>query len=182
MRPRFRPGHLGVKASDRVGALTALTTKARKRARALAAEKTPPAAAPGTFSKQVATLRQRADNPMEAAFLIDCALTQYLQGGRGWGEKVERILALCEGETLSKDAKTHVDGVLGEVLRAGGAVHDICERVDPINVVLEDLLVMAGVLAPEKALLEPDPPGGQEPAATHPRRSGDAPEGRTRRC
>lgn len=79
--------HLGVKASDRVGALTALTTKARKRARALAAEKTPPAAAPGTFSKQVATLRQRADNPMEAAFLIDCALTQYLQGGRRLGRE-----------------------------------------------------------------------------------------------
>ncbi|WP_404381577.1 response regulator [Caenispirillum salinarum] len=154
---------LGIKPSDRIGTLTALAAKAQKRTRARITEKKPPEARPGGYSDQVAALRQAAGDEAEAAFLADSALTQYLQGGRDWGEKTERILALCEGESLSAEAKARVDQVLGEVLRAGGAIHDICERVDPINMVLEDLLVMAGVLAPETPLLEPDPPGGKAP-------------------
>lgn len=152
--------HLGIKASVRVTALVALTSEANKRTRALLQAKRPPEAKPGQFSDQVARLHATAETPADAAFLVDSALTQYLQGCRDWGEKVERILALWDGETLSETARGAVDAILEEVLRAPGALYDICERQDPLDLLLEDVLVMAGALAPETPLLEPESPEG----------------------
>lgn len=151
---------MGIKASVRVTALVALTSEANKRTRALLQAKRPPEAKPGQFSDQVARLHATAETPADAAFLVDSALTQYLQGCRDWGEKVERILALWDGETLSETARGAVDAILEEVLRAPGALYDICERQDPLDLLLEDVLVMAGALAPETPLLEPESPEG----------------------
>lgn len=154
---------LGLKTADRLDALSALATKAHKRARALISGAKLADATVGGLSALVAAVRQTARDAAEADFLIDVALTQALQGSHDWGEKVERLLAFWEGETLSADAKAHVDAVLGEVLRANGAIHEICERADPVALVLEDMLVMAGLLAPDTPLLEPEPAAGRTP-------------------
>lgn len=149
--PRLRQ-----KVSQRIGELANLVGAVQRQTRARLSERRPPDAEPGRFSAQAAALSAAGASPQEADFLVTASLCQYLGSGRDWGGKVERLLALWEAETLTGPAKAAVDGVLGEVLRSPGALHDIGERVDPVALVIEDALVMLGLLGETEALLDRD--------------------------
>lgn len=153
----------GESPARRLTALTALAAAAQKDTRARTQALKPPEAKPGAFTALVDQARA-AHDAATAAFIVDSALTQFLMGGRTWADKTEALLALWEAEALSDAAKAAVDGVLGEILHSRGALHDVCERVDPVHMVLEDALVMLGLIDAARPLLEPEPVTGKPPA------------------
>ncbi|SOE00439.1 response regulator [Caenispirillum bisanense] len=154
---------LHVKPAQRLTDLVALVGAVLKQTRARLAAGKPPEAKAGQFAAQVRQLEAAAESPAEAAFLIDAALSQALHGSRDWADKAERLLTLWEAEALPPSAKAAVAGLLAEIFRSPGALHDISERVDPVTLVIEDALVMLGLLAPERALLELEVLDGKAP-------------------
>lgn len=162
--PRLR-----VKPAQRMTELVALAAAVHKQTRARLTEHKPTEAKPGAFGKLVSSLRAGAGSEAEAAFLIDAALTQALSGSsRNWADKADRLVAIWEAEadTLPAAGKAAIDGLLAEILRSPGALHDISERVDPITLVLEDALVMLGLLPADQALLEAEVLEGRTVART----------------
>lgn len=154
----LQAGRTGGKASTRLGELSALASRLHKDTRARLQAHDPGSARPGGLMALVATAARTGGSAEGAAFLVNAALTQALMGAHNWADKTERLLAFwdAESDSLSDGAKAHLDRLLGEILSTPGALHDICDRAEPVNLVIEDALVLLGLLPPAEALLEPE--------------------------
>lgn len=132
----------------RTGTLSALVNEAARIARQRTKEWSIPDLTPNSYAEAAAGVLSR-DPGGTGRYIIDAALTQYIQVGRTFAEKAAMLLDLAV-ETEDADALVPIDRLLGEIVRLESGMASIAGEL-PFAALVEAIvtLVSEGTALPD---------------------------------
>jgi hypothetical protein len=114
---------------DRAKALHELVDQAMLRAQAVSADRDGPKIGQGAFRQVIAEAKKRYQGE-ELDYQLRSAIAQHLADGRGWLDKLDKLVRLA-GDGRSADIARLIDPFFGDMLTSTAALRDILDPRRP---------------------------------------------------